>query len=124
TFERVEREIHATAVPDDAHSPANRILLDGARRLGWRAMNGRINAQGCVRAGFCGQGCRYGAKQSVDRVYVPRAIAAGARLAPDARVSRIDVLERDGGVSAVARSARRTTAPLKRVHITLLDRLT
>ena len=36
-FDRVEREIHAVPVPDDAHSPANRILLDGARRLGWRA---------------------------------------------------------------------------------------
>ena len=124
TFDRVEREIHAVPVPDDAHSPANRILLDGAHRLGWRAGTGRINARGCVRAGFCGQGCRYGAKQSADRVYVPRALAAGARLLPDARVSRIDVLERDGGGSAVARSARRTTAPLKRVHITLLDRLT
>ncbi len=124
TFDRVEREIHAVPVPDDAHSPANRILLDGARRLGWRAGTGRINARGCVRAGFCGQGCRYGAKQSADRVYVPRALAAGARLLPDARVNRIEVLERDGSGSTVARSARRTTAPLKRVHITLLDGLT
>ena len=123
-FDRVEREIHAVPVPDDAHSPANRILLDGARRLGWRAGTGRINARGCVRAGFCGQGCRYGAKQSADRVYVPRALAAGARLLPDARVDRIEVIERDGSGTAVARGARRTTAPLKRVHITLLDRLT
>ena len=123
-FNRVEREIHAVPVPDDAHSPANRILLDGARRLGWRAGTGRINARGCVRAGFCGQGCRYGAKQSVDRVYVPRALAAGARLFPDSRVERIEVIERDGGASTVARGARHTTAPLKRVHITLLDRLT
>src|SRR5687768_6496399 len=76
-FARVEQEIHATPVPSDAHSPANRLLLDGARRLGWRATEGRINARGCVRAGFCGQGCRYGAKQSVDRVYLPRALAAG-----------------------------------------------
>jgi len=123
-FDRVEREIHAVPVPDDAHSPANRILLDGARRLGWRAGTGRINARGCIRAGFCGQGCRYGAKQSVDRVYVPRALAAGARLFPDARVERIEVIERDGSAGAVARGARRTTAPLKRVHVTLLDRLT
>jgi choline dehydrogenase-like flavoprotein len=123
-FDRVEREIHAVPVPDDAHSPANRILLDGARRLGWRAGTGRINARGCIRAGFCGQGCRYGAKQSVERVYVPRALTAGARLVPDARVERIAVIERDGGASAIARGARRTTAPLKRVHVTLLDRLT
>ena len=123
-FERVEHEIHATPVPDDAHSPANRILLDGAQRLGWRAGSGRINARGCIRAGFCGQGCRYGAKQSVDRVYVPRALAAGTRLFPDARVVRIEVIERDGSGSSVTRGARRATAPLKRVHVTLLDRLT
>lgn len=124
TFERVEREIHATPVPDDAHSPANRILLDGAHRLGWRATTGKINARGCVRAGFCGQGCRYGAKQSVDRVYVPRAIAADARLLPDVRVDRIDVVERDASGTGAARGARRASAPLKRVHATVLDRLT
>jgi choline dehydrogenase-like flavoprotein len=123
-FERVEREIHATPVPDDAHSPANRILLDGAQRLGWRATTGRINARGCIRAGFCGQGCRYGAKQSVERVYLPRALAAGARLMPDARVDRIEIVERDTGSSAVAAGSRRAAAPLKRVHVTVLDRLT
>ena len=52
------------------------------------------------------------------------ALAAGARLFPDSRVERIDVIERDGSASTVARGARHTTAPLKRVHITLLDRLT
>ena len=123
-FERVEREIHAVPVPDDAHSPANRILLNGARQLGWRAGVGRINARGCIRAGFCGQGCRYGAKQSVDRVYVPRAIAAGARLVPDARVNRIEAIERDGNGGAATRDTRTAAAPRKRVHVTLLDRLT
>jgi choline dehydrogenase-like flavoprotein len=123
-FERVEREIHAVPVPDDAHSPANRILLNGASQLGWRAGTGRINARGCVRAGFCGQGCRYGAKQSADRVYVPRALAAGARLVPDARVDRIEVIERDATASAPTRGTRHTAAPLKRVLVTLLDRLT
>lgn len=123
-FDRVEREIHATPVPDDAHSPANRILLDGAHRLGWRAMTGRINARGCIRAGFCGQGCRYGAKQSVDRVYVPRALAAGSRLLPDTRVDRVEIVERDVASNGATRETRRSTAPLKRVHATRLDRLT
>jgi choline dehydrogenase-like flavoprotein len=123
-FDRIEREIHATVVPDDAHSPANRILLDGARRLGWRATAGRINARGCIRAGFCGQGCRYGAKQSADRVYIPRAMAAGARLMSDVRVDRIESVEQDASATTAARGARRYTAPLKRIHATLLDRLT
>jgi len=58
----------------------------------------------------------------VDRVYIPRAIAAGARLIPDVRVDRIDVVERGG--HAVARGGRRITAPLKRVRATVIDRLT
>jgi choline dehydrogenase-like flavoprotein len=123
-FSRVEQEIHATPVPFDAHSPANRILLDGARRLGWRATEGRINARGCVRAGFCGQACRYGAKQSADRVYLPRAAAAGARLIPDARVERIAILERDPTANTATRLTRRSTAPIKRVYATQLDRET
>ena len=123
-FARIDEEIHAMPVPSDAHSPANRILLDGASRLGWRATEGRINARGCVRAGFCGQGCRYGAKQSADRVYLPRALAAEARLVPDARVERIEVVERDSASAAPARLTRRSPAPLKRVHVTRLDPVT
>ena len=123
-FDCVEREIHATLVPDDAHSPANRILLDGAARLGWRVGAARINARQCLRTGFCGQGCRYGAKQGVDQVYVPRAVAAGARLLSDARVDRIEVVERDSSSSSAARASRRSTPPLKRVHVTLTDRRT
>src|SRR5262249_53209820 len=52
-FETIEDEVHARLVPEDAHSANNRLLLDGARALGWRARAGRINAKGCVRAGFC-----------------------------------------------------------------------
>ena len=124
TFARLEHEIHVSEVPNDAHSPANRILLEGARTLGWRANAGRINARGCVRAGFCGQGCRYGAKQSVDRVFLPRALAAGARLLPDARADRIEIVQRDSTASGAVRSSRRSTAPLKRVHVTQLDPVT
>ncbi len=109
-FERIEREIHARTVPDDAHNPNNRILLEGAARLGWNARAAVNNAKGCVRAGFCGVGCRYDAKQSTVLTYVPRALAAGARLYADTRVDRLEIVERGG------RRAR------KRVHCTVLDR--
>ena len=95
-FERIEREVHARTVPDDAHSPNNRIILDGARQLGWSAFSGRINAKDCVRAGFCGTGCRYGAKQGGLQTFLPRAQAAGARLLTHARALRLEVVERGG----------------------------
>jgi choline dehydrogenase-like flavoprotein len=111
-FERVEREVHATAVPEDAHSANNRILLDGARSLGWKVSTANINAAHCVRCGFCGVGCRHNAKQSTLVTFVPRALAAGATLYADAHVNRIEVRERDTGSG---------TPPLKRVHATVRD---
>ncbi len=107
-LDRVEADVHARLVPDDAHDAQNRILLDGARALGWRVRPAAIDARGCVRAGLCGLGCRYGAKQSTLVTYVPRALAAGARLHCDARVERVETRTGPGG--------------LKRVHATLLER--
>lgn len=95
-FARIEDEVHSRVVPDDAHSPNNRIILDGARQLGWSARAAAINAKDCVRTGFCGYGCRSGAKQGGLQTYLPRAQAAGARLLPDARALRIEVIERGG----------------------------
>jgi choline dehydrogenase-like flavoprotein len=111
-FETIEEEVHARLVPDDAHSQNNRLLLEGARALGWRARAGRVNARGCVRAGFCSYGCRWDAKQSTVATYLPRALRAGARVYTDVRADRIEVVERHGAF------------PQKRVHVTVLDRKT
>ena len=109
-FEQIESEVHARFVPDDAHAPNNRIILDGSRTLGWRAAAARINAKDCVRSGFCGVGCRYGAKQSALVTFIPRALAAGARVYSDVRVETVRVVEQGGA------------APLKRVSGTVIDR--
>jgi choline dehydrogenase-like flavoprotein len=111
-FDRIEAETHTRTMPEDAHNPPNRALLDGARALGWSASAARINARGCVRSGFCGLGCRYDAKQGTAAVHIPMALAAGARLLTDVRADRVEVAGRGGH------------APLKRVHGTVLDRAT
>ena len=111
-FDRVEEETHTRPVPDDAHNPPNRMLLAGARALGWSAHPVKVNAHNCVRSGFCGLGCRYGARRAAADVYVPAALAAGARLFTDVRVERVEMAEQGGG------------APLKRVHAAVLDRET
>ncbi len=114
-FERIERALDTEEVPDAAHSPGNRLLLDGARKLGWHAVPARLNARGCVRAGTCSLGCRYGAKRSALETWLPRAFAAGARLLADTRVERIERLEADTGQGA---------APMKRVHAVTRDERT
>lgn len=95
-FARVEQELHARRVPADAHSPNNRIVLDGAAKLGWSAQHAVINARNCIRTGFCGYGCRSGAKQGTLETYLPRALAAGARLVVNAEAQRIEFVERGG----------------------------
>jgi choline dehydrogenase-like flavoprotein len=109
-FDRIEQEVHARTVPDDAHSPNNRTLIDGARKLGWSVEAARINAHDCIRTGFCGSGCRYGAKQSALVTFLPRAVAAGARLMTSARATRIELVERGSGF------------PLKRVTVVISPR--
>lgn len=116
-FDLVEAEVHAREVPDEAHSPNNRIVLDGARALGWSARAGRVNAKGCVRSGFCGQGCRYDAKQGTLVAYLPRALRAGARLFADANVQRVQIVGRGAAAGAPARGL-----PRKRVTAHVTDR--
>ncbi len=90
-YARIEQEVGATDVVD--HTPNNRLLLDGARALGWAATEGRINARGCVRCSWCSTGCQYGAKQDALEVWLPRAFARGATLYTEATVRRIQRLE-------------------------------
>lgn len=113
-FDRIERDVHARTVPDDAHSPSNQVILDGSRALGWKAHPARINARDCVRAGTCSLGCRYDAKQGGLRTYLPRAFAAGARLYTGARAERLEVLDR-------ATPAAGPTPARKRVHAMVRD---
>jgi choline dehydrogenase-like flavoprotein len=107
-FDEVERDVHATVVPDDAHSPNNALLRAGARALGWHVAPARINTRGCVRAGTCGLGCRHGAKQGAVATYLARARAAGARIITHAQAKRIEVV-RSGADATTKRVHTRLT---------------
>jgi choline dehydrogenase-like flavoprotein len=88
-FDRIESRLQVARTPDVAHSPGNRLLLDGARQLGWRAESVPLNAHGCMRAGTCSLGCRWGAKQNAVEVFLPAAVARGARIVAEARATRV-----------------------------------
>ena len=74
----------------EAVNANNRVLWDGCERLGWSKALVPRNVSGCLRLGYCGMGCPVDAKTSMDRTYVPDAIAAGARVYANVRVSRIE----------------------------------
>ena len=54
----------------------------------------------CLNCGYCHQGCRVGAKTSMDVTFLPQAVAAGAEIRPECRVHGV---ERDaaGRITAV-----------------------
>jgi choline dehydrogenase-like flavoprotein len=85
--EAIEREID---VAPATHIPAkDGIILRGAQALDWEAAPTRRDATSCGDCGSCSFGCRRGTKQSGLRAHLARAAGAGARIVPDARVTRV-----------------------------------
>jgi choline dehydrogenase-like flavoprotein len=80
----------ATHVP-----PKDAVILRGARELGWEAATTRRDAPGCGDCGSCGFGCRRGTKRSGIRAHLATAAAHGARIIPDARVTRVVIENRN-----------------------------
>jgi long-chain-alcohol oxidase len=80
----------------------DQLMEEGLTKLGWHAAPLPRNVRGCAQdasCGFCGFGCRLGAKQSTLRSYLEDAAAAGARLLVGADARR--VLVDDGRASGV-----------------------
>lgn len=107
-FLRIERYLNVHSEPEELHNPNNRIILDGARALGYRSQSNGRNTKDCVRSGACGLGCPFDAKLSVNITYIPDAEKAGATVFSDCRAERItlhgsqkrvsgDVLDRSTG---------------------------
>ncbi len=70
----------------------DQLLERGLERLGWHAGPLPRNVRGCAQdagCGWCGFGCRLGAKQSTLVTYLEEAAAAGARLVVGADVRRV-----------------------------------
>lgn len=91
-----------------AASRRDEVMEEGLEKLGWhvdmlpRAVRGCTQDEAC---GYCGFGCRIGAKQSSMRTFLEDAAAAGARIVAGADVRRIVVSDgRAAGV--VARCGR------------------
>ena len=72
----------------------DQLLERGCKSLGWHVGVIPRNVTGCkegVECGYCGYGCRHGAKNSTARTYLAAAARAGAQLVPNCDVLRIRV---------------------------------
>jgi choline dehydrogenase-like flavoprotein len=98
----LERELSVRPVRQ--HPPKDQVILVGAERLGWEAAPARRNAaQACDDCGSCPFGCRRASKQSGIRVHLARAAAAGARIVPQVRVTKV-LIERGRAVGVQGRA--------------------
>jgi choline dehydrogenase-like flavoprotein len=93
----IEREIGVQGPPNVP--PKDAAILRGASALGWEAAETRRNGVGCGDCGSCPFGCRRGAKQGGLRVHLAEAWRCGARIVPEATVTRL-ILGPSAGASA------------------------
>jgi choline dehydrogenase-like flavoprotein len=80
-------------------SARDRRLQEGCVKLGWHVDAMPRNVRGCAQGkecGYCGLGCRVGAKQSVVKTWLADANAGGTRLIVRTRVQHVVV---EGGVA-------------------------
>lgn len=90
----------------------------GCRRLGWHVDLMPRNVTDCVEGlecGFCGYGCRHGAKNSTARTYLADAVARGARLVAGCEADRVTI-ER-GQATGVTATVRATDGARHRLTV-------
>jgi len=101
------------ALPPVARNASSEMMIRGCEALGVRAtdapaavvsqdwqQDGFGLRQACVNCGACHQGCRNGAKVSMDTSYLPVAVSRGAEIRADSTVHTIETDE-FGAVTAV-----------------------
>ncbi|MHB1890428.1 MAG: GMC family oxidoreductase [Acidimicrobiales bacterium] len=88
-FEAVEEMLGVQPVPEDVLGANGETMRRGAEELGLSGGPIRRNIRGCHGHGVCAFGCPVDAKQAMHLNYLPRAVAAGARVYSGTRVRKI-----------------------------------
>ncbi|MBR9865492.1 MAG: GMC family oxidoreductase [Oceanospirillales bacterium] len=92
SYERVFKTLNVHRLEEKILNRNNKILLETANRLGYKAGVFNSNRKGCIGSGYCFTGCAYDAKQGTNLTYLPQASELGARIYTDVRVDRIERL--------------------------------
>jgi choline dehydrogenase-like flavoprotein len=98
-WDRLDEELYVSPSLDPVLGENSRLMLEGARARGITANVMRRNVSDCQGSARCLQGCPTSRKQSMNVSYVPRSIAAGARVYATCRAVR--VAERGGRAAGV-----------------------
>jgi choline dehydrogenase-like flavoprotein len=79
-FAAAEEMLHVEPVDPESMGRNGQLLMEGAEALGVSHHPLRRNAGRCVECSSCPYGCRLDAKRAMHVSYLPRAVAAGARV--------------------------------------------
>ncbi|GMV43909.1 MAG: hypothetical protein AMXMBFR64_56250 [Myxococcales bacterium] len=117
-WDTLETELSIAPTPEDALGRNNTLMRAGAEALGIRGNVIQRNVDGCRASSRCLQGCPTDRRQSMNVTYIPRAVAAGARVYATCRAERVTTRGgRAAGVEARFRDPiTGTTGPTARLH--------
>jgi choline dehydrogenase-like flavoprotein len=103
-YAEAEEFLHVRPVDTERMGRNGQLAMEGAAALG--ASGGPIprNAGTCVQCSACPFGCRIDAKRGMHVSYLPRAVAAGARLRVGVEASRV-LVENGRAVGVACRTA-------------------
>jgi len=93
-YAQAEEILSVTAVDPERMGRNGQLLMEGAEALDVSHHPLRRNAGRCTQCSACPQGCRLDAKRAAHVSYLPRAVAAGARIRAGVQVDRVRF---DGG---------------------------
>src|SRR5205085_5208203 len=103
-YAQAEEMLQVRAVDPERMGRNGQVLREGAEALGVRHEPLARNAGSCFQCSSCPSGCRLDAKRAMHVSYLPRAVAAGARVRAEVEARRV-IFEgtRASGVACEAR---------------------
>ena len=94
-----ERTLQVKQVPEADIGRNGQLCAEGARAIGASGASISRNAGDCIQCSSCPLGCRIDAKRAMHVSYLPRAVAAGARIRAGVQVD--EITSRDGRATGI-----------------------
>ncbi len=88
-FAEAERMLHVTQLDPERMGRNGQLAMEGAAAIGASGAPISRNAGSCVQCSSCPFGCEIDAKRGMHVSYLPRAVAAGARVRAGVEVDRV-----------------------------------
>jgi choline dehydrogenase-like flavoprotein len=108
-YAEAEDFLHVTQLDPNRMGRNGQLAMEGAAAIGASGAPIHRNAGGCVQCSSCPFGCEIDAKRGMHVSYLPRAVAAGARIRTEVEARR--VLVEKGRAVGLACSARSPGGP-------------